>query len=203
MCKVKVCGIKDKACVPILNELTPDYVGFILSKGFKRSIEEQTFYDICGELNCGILRVGVFVNDDVKRIARLYNSGYINLAQLHGDEDEGYINELKNLCDVKVIKSVAVNCGKAGLYPNNCDYVLLDAYAPKERGGTGRQVEWRRYSEIDKPIFLAGGLTPQNVQEAIEKVRPFAVDCSGGVETDGKKDNNKIRQYILNARKCD
>jgi phosphoribosylanthranilate isomerase len=126
-------------------------------------------------------------------------SGIINVVQLHGDEDEKYIEELKKICSVPIIKAVGVKDGKVLPYPSNCDMLLLDATDKNVRGGSGQKIEWKKY-KADKPIILAGGITPENVMQAIRIVQPFAVDCSGGVETDGEKDIDKIERYILNAR---
>ena len=202
MVKVKVCGMTDMSLVPLLNKLTPDYVGFILTAGFRRSVSEEFVKNFSSRLSPAIRRVGVFVNDDVCRIARRVEDGIIDAVQLHGDEDGEYIQKLKNLAPVAVIKAVGVEGGRAESYPENCDMVLLDAYDKVARGGTGRRIEWRRYPEIKKPVILAGGITPENVCEAVSLVRPWGVDTSGGVERDGKKDIDKIRDYILKAREC-
>ncbi len=200
MCKVKVCGITDVGILPVLNALTPDYAGFILTSGFKRSVSEE-FASAARKTLCGAVKtVGVFVNDDPKRIAGLVKAGIVDLIQLHGDEDGEYIRIIKASCSAPIIKSVHVTDGKVSPYPDNCDFVLLDAYSPHMRGGTGKRIEWRRYEEIKKPVFLAGGITPDNVKDALAAVQPYCVDCSGGVETDGIKDADKIEKYIKNVR---
>jgi phosphoribosylanthranilate isomerase len=200
MLKVKVCGVKNSDIVPLLNKLTPDYVGFILSSGFKRSVDRQTAKGIKLGLDGKIKTVGVFVNEDINTIVSFLKDGIIDVVQLHGDEDENYIAALKKLYPVTVIKSVGVEGGKVLLYPDNCDYLLLDAYDRKLRGGTGKKVEWRSYPELTKPYFLAGGITAENVAEAVKAVKPYGVDSSGGLETDGEKDAGKVERYIKNAR---
>jgi phosphoribosylanthranilate isomerase len=199
MVKVKVCGVKNCDVVPLLNALVPDYVGVILSGGFKRSVNFDTAQRIRKELCCGIQLVGVFVNEDVQTVAEAVKRGIIDVVQLHGDEDEVYIQKLKDICDVPVIKAVGVAGGKVLSYPKNCDFVLLDCTDKNVRGGSGQRVEWKKY-DVAKPIILAGGITPENVAEAIERVQPYGVDTSSGVETDGVKDEKKIERYILNAR---
>lgn len=196
MYKIKICGVRSEETVPVLNQLLPDYVGFILAAGFRRTVSEDTARALRERLDRRICRVGVFVNDSVDRIARLYREGVVNAVQLHGDEDESYIRSLKAVCPAPVIKAVGVAEGRAVRYPENCDVVLLDAYAPTERGGTGRSVLWRRYDEIEKPVLLAGGITPENVAEALAKVQPYGVDSSGGLETDGVKDAAKMEKYV-------
>jgi phosphoribosylanthranilate isomerase len=200
MSKVKVCGVRDLNILPVLNKLTPDYVGFILSGGFKRSIDIPLATKIRAGLNSEIKTVGVFVNEPVENVVSFLECGIIDIVQLHGDESENYISRLKSAYPVTVIKSVGVENGKVLPHPDNCDYLLLDAYDKVNRGGTGKRVEWRAYPEIEKPFFLAGGLTAENVHKAIEMVKPYAVDCSGGVETDGVKDAEKVERYIKNAR---
>lgn len=203
MCKIKICGITDTAAIPAINRLTPDYVGFIMTRGFKRSVSDD-FVKKCGALlNSRIKKVGVFVNDDVHRIAWLVQDGTIDVVQLHGDEDGEYIRALKALTPVAVIKAVGVQGDRVDPWPVECDFVLLDSCSKEARGGTGKRVAWRRYDEIDKPFFLAGGITPSNVAQAIAAVHPFGVDSSGGLETDGRKDEQKICQYIANIREAE
>lgn len=203
MYKVKICGITSADIIPQLNALTPDYVGFIMTAGFKRSVTAGFVRECAALLSPKIERVGVFVNDDVNFIASLVMEGVIDVVQLHGDEDGEYIRRLKELSPVTVIKSVGVAGDAVMPYPDECDIVLLDAYDRVARGGTGKSVPWRRYGQIDKRIILAGGLTPQNVRAALSAVRPWGVDTSGGVETDGTKDAAKISQFIANVRECD
>jgi phosphoribosylanthranilate isomerase len=202
MFKVKVCGIKSADIVQALNSCRPDYVGYILSSGFKRSVTTLTALEIRQKLSPDIPTVGVFVNEKIEEIARLYLLGLFSIIQLHGDENVEYINKVKKVCDLPIIKSVGVNCGEVMAYPNNCDFVLLDTYSRTQRGGMGERVEWKKYDKIEKPIFLAGGITPENVTEALKAVQPYAVDCSSGVESDGVKDADKIKRYIEAVRNC-
>lgn len=202
MYKVKICGVTDEAIIPHLNALPPDYVGFIMTRGFKRSVSDDFVRKCASALRGDIKRVGVFVNDDVSRIASLVREGTIDVVQLHGDEDGEYIRRLKSLVTVTVIKAVGVENGRVMPYPRECDIVLLDSVDRQARGGTGKRVAWRRYKEITKPVMLAGGITPENVKEALSAVAPFGVDSSGGVETDGVKDAGKVKRYIKNVREC-
>lgn len=202
MYKIKVCGVTDGAIIPTLNKFIPDYVGFIMTAGFRRSVDEGFVKQSAARLARDIERVGVFVNDDIFRIARLVNDGIIDVVQLHGDEDGEYIGRLKALCPATVIKSVAVRGNDPVIYPDECDIVLLDAYSPSARGGTGQKVCWREYREVKKPVILAGGITPENVKRALAAVKPWGVDSSGGLETGGKKDARKVAQYISEIREC-
>ena len=201
MCKIKICGITECSALPAINTVLPDYAGFIMTAGFKRSVTEDFVRECAKVLDTRIKRVGVFVNDDARRIARLVKEGVINVVQLHGDEDGEYIKRLKNLCPVTVIKAVGVEGGRVLPYPEECDIVLLDATDKSARGGTGKKIEWRRY-KVDKSFILAGGITDGNVREAIAAVGPWGVDSSGGLETDGKKDAGKIYRYVANVREC-
>ncbi len=201
MCKIKICGITECSALPAINTALPDYAGFIMTAGFKRSVTEDFVRECAKVLDPRIKRVGVFVNDDARRIARLVKEGVINVVQLHGDEDGEYIKRLKNLCPVTVIKAVGVEGGRVLPYPEECDIVLLDATDKNARGGTGKRIEWRRY-KFDKSFILAGGITDGNVREAIAAVGPWGVDSSGGLETDGKKDAEKIYRYVANVREC-
>lgn len=203
MYKIKICGITTADILPVINELKPDYVGFIMTAGFSRSVSDDFVRRCGGALDSRIARVGVFVNDDVSRIAALVGSGVIDVVQLHGDEDGSYIRRLKSLVPVTVIKAVGVSDGRAAAYPAECDIVLLDSCTATSRGGTGKSIFWRRYDELDKPVILAGGITAENVKAALAAVRPWGVDTSGGVETDGVKDAAKIYKYITNIRECD
>jgi phosphoribosylanthranilate isomerase len=202
MYKIKVCGVRSPDIVPVLNKLIPDYVGFILSKGFKRTIDASVATAIRRELAPQIKTVGVFVNEPYDYIIGFLKEGVINVVQLHGDEDVEYIKGLKKLTSAPIIKAVGVVDGRVNPYPKNCDIVLLDACSKTERGGTGRNIIWRRYDEIDKPIILAGGINADNVAEALREVNPYGVDASGGLETDGNKDAAKIEAYIAAVRKA-
>lgn len=202
MVKVKVCGISDIRTADALNAALPDFVGFVLSGGFRRSVQADAALKIRRALDGRIVTVGVFVNESREYIASFVRNGTIGAVQLHGDEDGEYISALRTMCAVPVIKAVTVRNGVLPPVPVNADYLLLDAFSEGKRGGTGRRVEWKRYS-ADMPVMLAGGITPENVREAIERVRPFAVDCSGGVETDGHKDAKKIIEYVKNVREIE
>ena len=200
MYKIKICGVTQEETADVLNDTMPDFTGFILSPGFGRSIPKERAAAIRRRLNPAIRTVGVFVNEPIGNITVFVREGIVQVVQLHGDEDDGYILRLKERCpDVRIIKAVGVENGKLPAYPEHADCLLLDAHDRAARGGTGRKIEWRRY-EADKPIILAGGLTPENVREALRAVRPYGVDVSGGVETDGRKDERKIREYIKNIR---
>lgn len=201
MTKIKICGLSRLVDIEMVNEALPDYIGFVFAKS-KRQVTEDTARQLKEKLNPNIQTVGVFVNEDIERMKRICYSGIIDIIQLHGDEDESYIKELKMVVNNKVIKAVRVrkreNIKAAEHLP--CDYLLLDAYREDQYGGSGEAFDWTSIKEVNKPFFLAGGINAGNVCKAIELVKPYSIDVSSGVETDGYKDKNKIIEIITKVR---
>lgn len=193
MTKVKICGLKSMEDISYANELKPDYIGFVFLKGRARYVSPELAADFRKALDPSIPAVGVFVNEPVEQAAALFQSGTIQIVQLHGQEDEAYVRTLKELCGCPVIKAFIIktreDIERALSFP--CDYLLLDNGL-----GTGESFDWSLIQNIKKPFFLAGGLTPDNAAEAIKLVHPFALDVSSGVETEGKKDYQKIKAFI-------
>lgn len=198
MTKIKICGLRSEEDISYVNELRPDYVGFVFLEGRRRYISPQEGARLRKRLDPAIQSVGVFVDEPVENVAALLKEGTIQLAQLHGREDEEYARELKRLCDQPVIKAFIIrtpaDVEKALAYP--ADYLLLDNGL-----GTGEVFDWTLIKNIDRPFFLAGGLTPHNVRKAISDVCPYGVDVSSGVETEGRKDYRKIKAFIERVRK--
>ena len=198
MTKIKICGLRSEEDIFYVNKLRPDYVGFVFLEGRRRYISPQEAARLRKRLDPSIQSVGVFVNEPVENVAALLKEGTIQLAQLHGREDEDYAKELKRLCDKPVIKAFIIrtpaDVEEALAYP--ADYLLLDNGL-----GTGEVFDWTLIKNIESPFFLAGGLTPDNVRKAISDVRPYGVDVSSGVETKGRKDYRKIKAFIESARK--
>lgn len=198
--KIKICGLRRIEDIEYANMLLPDYTGFILADGFSRQITKKQAAKFSDRLDKKIRRVGVFVNQSAKTVAEYINSGIIQYAQLHGDEDNLYIEKLKGHIkkDCGIIKAVRVrdfrDIEKAAGY--NCDYLLLDAYSEKQVGGNGITFDWTLIKNVGKPFFLAGGISPFNVRDAIERVKPYAVDASSSMETDGYKDYNKMKAFV-------
>jgi len=145
-----------------------------------------------------IISVGVFVNEAIDNILSLIDNRVIEVIQLHGTEDEGYIQRLKELTGRPVIKAIGVErSGDVQSRSNSsADYLLLDY----KSGGKGKTFDWNLIGTTQKPYFLAGGLHPDNVIDAINKTNPIAVDVSSGVETNGVKDPEKIREFIRRVR---
>lgn len=198
-CKVKICGLKSAADIETANHLKPDYIGFVFAKS-KRQVTKEEAKILKSNLDINIQAVGVFVDENIDIICQLLTENIIDIAQLHGTEDENYIQNLKQQTKKPVIKAISVkNLEDVLKWQNStADFLLLD----NGKGGTGEKFNWQvlENSNFQKPYFLAGGLTPQNVTKAT-KFNPYAVDVSGGVETNGTKDKTKIEQFITNTRK--
>ena len=198
MTRIKICGLKSMEDISYVNELKPDYIGFVFLKGRARTVTPLQAAVMRQSLDPSITPVGVFVNEPITQVSSLFQSGVIKIAQLHGKEDDKYITELKNLCHCPVIKAFIIktkeDIEKALAFP--CDYLLLD-----NGMGTGESFDWSLIQNIEKPFFLAGGLNPENVAKAIRLTHPYAVDVSSGVETDGKKDYAKIKDFLSIVRR--
>lgn len=200
--KLKLCGLTRPKDVAAVNDCRPDYVGFVFAES-RRRVSPENAAALKARLAPGIEAVGVFVNEAPARIAALLEAGVIDLAQLHGDEDERAVRALKRLTAKPVIKAVRVGCA-ADLAPwkeSTADYLLLDARAPKAYGGTGRTFDWDLAAGLARPFFLAGGIGARNAAAAIRRAAPYALDVSSGAETDGVKDGAKIAQITEIVRR--
>lgn len=199
--RVKICGLRRMEDVSFVNECLPDYVGFVFAES-KRQVTKRQAEALRAALDPQILAVGVFVNEEIGKIRPLCERGIIDLIQLHGDEDEEYLRELSGCVKTPIIRGVRVRSREQILAAEKspCDYLLLDTYAPGHYGGGGQTFDGGQIPPLRKPWFLAGGLSPENVGEKIRKYHPFGVDVSSHVETDGKKDPEKIRAFIENVR---
>ena len=195
MPKIKICGIRRFEDIEMVNKYLPDYVGFVFAES-KRKVTHDTAYQLKDKLNPNILSVGVFVDAPQDEILGLYNGGAIEIAQLHGGENEEYITDLKEKTDneLKIIKAIEISKGtELNEYDNSkADYLLLDSGK-----GSGKTFDWKLIKkEIKKDFFLAGGLSSSNILEAIEQFSPYAVDLSSALESDGFKDENKIKEIM-------
>ncbi len=204
MMKVKICGLSRAEDIEIVNRLQPDYIGFVFYNKSKRAVTLEQAAALKNKLSPKIKTVGVFVNAEISFIIKLVQEKIIDLVQLHGDEVASYCEKLRGQITVPIIKAVRVKDADslAGLERFPADYLLLDTYEPGMYGGTGKrwrmQPEWE--TKINKPYFIAGGLTAENVAELTEKTNAFAVDVSGGVEIDGVKNSEKIAAFIAQVR---
>ena len=195
MLKIKICGIRRFEDIEIVNRYKPDYIGFVFADS-KRRISHDLAYRLKQNLDLDIIPVGVFVDSPMSEIIELFEKGVIKVAQLHGSESEEYIRKLKDLTDnrLKIIKAIEIS-EKTDVSKFNsslADYLLFDSGK-----GSGKTFDWDLIkSDISKDFFLAGGLSSDNIKEAIDKFNPYAVDLSSSLEIDGFKDENKIKEIM-------
>lgn len=199
MVKVKICGLRRPEDIEAANAAKPDYVGFIFVPETKRYVNPDLAASFRRDLVADIQTVGVFVNAPIEEVVAICQAGTIDLVQLHGEEDQAYIAHLKGQVDQNIIKSVAVG-DELVVDPNQADYLLFDSLSPS-RGGSGKIFDWKMVSAYqEKPFFLAGGLGVENIEEALKVVRPYAVDASSSLETDGVKDPVKMQEFVAKIR---
>lgn len=201
MAKIKICGLMREQDIAAVNTALPDYIGFVFARS-KRQIDVKKAKALKACLNPSIKAVGVFVNEEIINIIKLCSSHVIDLIQLHGDENEDYIKRLKNSVSNKIIKAIRVkdpeDIKKAMEF--SCDYLLFDAYHEGKYGGIGKTFDWSMIPDIKKPYFLAGGINPGNIIQAIKHHNSYCIDVSSGVETDGYKDPKKIMDVVAKVR---
>ncbi len=195
MAKIKICGLKRLEDIEIVNKYKPDYIGFVFADS-KRKVTNDLASKMKKNLDSSIKSVGVFVDEDIDEIIKLYDEGIIDIAQLHGLENEEYIKKLKQKSNyrLEIINAIEMSGEKDLLeYENSlADYLLLDSGK-----GSGKTFDWRLIrKDLKKEFFLAGGLNSENISKAIEEFNPYAVDLSSGVETDGYKDELKIKKVM-------
>ncbi len=201
MTKIKICGLSRKEDICTVNACMPDYIGFVFAKS-TRQVSIVQAAKLRDQLDRRILSVGVFVNSDLSFIASCAHHASLDVLQLHGDEDEAFIKNLKDhIPHIEVWKAIRpVNETQLLAGATLADKLLIDADSPGSYGGSGKLANWslakRAVSMIEKPIILAGGLHIHNVQSAICTAVPYGIDVSSGVETGGKKDPAKIKEFI-------
>ena len=198
MTKIKFCGLSRRCDIEAANDLKVEYIGFVFALKSKRYITLSKAEELKRLLDADIQAVGVFVNEEPEVVADLLERGIIDIAQLHGDEDETYIAQLRQLTDKKIIKAFRIKAADdiAAAERSSADYILLDSGA-----GTGEVFDWTLLHHISRPYFLAGGLSPDNAGQASAVLRPYAVDVSSGIETDGRKDKTKMTAFAAAVRK--
>ena len=191
--KVKMCGLYRPEDIDYANEVQPDYVGFVFYPKSHRVVTKEQAAEYRKKLSPGIRTVGVFVNEDPKTIIELLEEGILDVAQLHGDETEEDIQYLQAVCGKPVIKAVKVRdrYDVEAWLDSSADYLLFD-----NGMGTGQAFDWSVLDGIDREFFLAGGLQSENLTEAMEVVRPYALDISSGIERNRKKDPEKMRRIM-------
>ena len=198
---IKLCGIRRGEDVSYVNEFLPDYIGMILAEGFRRTVDIQTARTITRALDSRIKKVGVFVDTPVDRVRQAADILSLDVIQLHGHEDRSYIEKVRSI-GIPVWKAVRVKSREdiRSAEVLDCDMLLLDSFVSGKVGGTGTVSDWEliRSTRIDIPFFLAGGISEENLKDALT-VSPN-IDISGGIETNGVKDREKIRR-IMNIYK--
>ena len=210
--KVKMCGISKVETIPAVVEAKPDYMGLVfapskrqvtvdqakilveeLHRGYAKKYGSDTEHD----KNDTIKTVGVFVNETVDNLVTIANEANLDAVQLHGDEDETFIQSLKERTNVEVWKAIQIRTAAdtEKWIDSSADMLLFDAYHKDERGGTGEVFDWSSLDAFERPFMLAGGIDSTNVARAIRTVRPYGIDISSGIETNGVKDDEKITAF--------
>lgn len=209
--KVKMCGISKVETIPAVVEAKPDYMGLVFAPSKRQVTVEQAktlveaLHKQCKEQNdtVSIKTVGVFVNETLDNLVTIANEANLDVVQLHGDEDEAFIQSLKERTNVEVWKAIQIRSAAdaEAWIDSSADMLLFDAYHKDERGGTGDVFDWSCLDTFERPFMLAGGIDSTNVARAIRTVRPYGIDISSGIETNGVKDDEKITAFtkIVNS----
>lgn len=200
MSKIKICGLKRQEDIQAVNIAKPDFCGFVIEvPKSARCVSRDQVRELAAALDPEILPVGVFVNAPAELAAQLLNEGTLAIAQLHGKEDETYIRSLRELTDKPLIQAFSVRTTEdiRRACASTADYILLD----QGSGGTGKTFDWSLVNGMERPFFLAGGLSVENLEQAVRELKPWAVDLSSSLEVDGKKDADKIRRAVEIVRR--
>lgn len=200
--KIKICGITNTEDALLAIECGADDLGFNFYEKSPRYVSPENARAIIAELPVSVMKIGVFVNETVERICDIATITSLDAVQLHGDEDNRFIDAVHTMSGLPVIKAIKIttdfDLNDAKYSP--AEAILLDKYSAKEYGGTGEAFDWnevKQVSEVVERVYLAGGLTPENVGEAIRIVRPYAVDVCSRIESEpGKKDPERLRRFI-------
>jgi len=204
--KIKICGITNLEDALLAVQLGADQLGFNFYKNSPRYITPEHAKNIIAELPAYVIKIGVFVNETIERICEIATIAGLDVIQLHGDEDNRFIQEAHMMSGLPVIKAIRVSSDfdPSQAKHSSAEAILLDKYSPHEHGGTGETFDWeiaQGVSTLVERLYLAGGLTPENVAEAIEKVRPYAIDVCSRIESEpGKKDVEKLKRFIAAVR---
>lgn len=198
MTKIKLCGLSRPSDIEWANELLPEYIGFVFAKGSKRCVSPEKAEHLRSMTDKRIMTVGVFVNETPELAASLVGRGIIDLVQLHGSEDEEYISKLRALTDAPIIKAFNIStlADVERAAESSADHILFDG----KNAGSGNTFDHTLIKNVKRPYFLAGGLDPLNVKDAIGVLSPYAVDVSSGIETEGIKDREKMKLFVSAVR---
>ena len=192
MTKIKMCGLSRTEDIQAANAIKPDYIGFVFAEISKRRVSALEASKLKSKLDPEIKAVGVFLDDKLDFVASMLNLGIVDVVQLHGSEDEEYIEKVRKITNKPIIKAFIIRSQEdvERAEKSTADYILLDGGK-----GEGRAFDWSLLKEIKRPYFLAGGLNPDNVGDAVKALKPYAVDVSTGIETDGVKDREKMTAF--------
>ncbi len=196
MTLVKLCGLRSIDDIQYANDACTDMAGMIMAPGFRRSITKELARSMVGELFDVISSVGVFVDQDLDDVIETARFVGFDMVQLHGSEDEEYITAVRSSLGIPVIKSFGISEGQLSLArETSADMVLIDPGR-----GSGEAFDYSLLNGIGRSIIIAGGLTPDNVGETIRRVRPYGVDTSSGIESEGSKDREKMIRFVSAVR---
>lgn len=200
MTKIKLCGLSRPEDITAANALEPDFVGFVFAPKSRRYVTAEQAQTLRKQLSSAIQAVGVFVDEEPERVAALLEAGIIDLAQLHGREDEDYLARLRALTRNPIIQAFQVKTPEdlERDQSSSADYILLDSGA-----GTRTTFDWGLLTSVRCPYLLAGGLGPDNAARAVRTLHPWGVDVSSGIETGGVKDMKKMAAFVAAVRKED
>ena len=184
-----MCGLSRMEDIEYANEVLPEFIGFVFAPKSRRYVSFEQAKKLRGELDYRIAVVGVFVDEDIENIVRLVKDEVIDMVQLHGSEDNAYIAKLREMAEVPIIQAFKIidSYDAESAVLSDADFVLLDSGM-----GTGKTFDWSLIKSINRPYFLAGGISPENAAQAVERFSPYAVDASSSLETDGVKDLSKM-----------
>ena len=192
MTKIKMCGLSRIEDIEAANAIKPDYIGFVFAEISKRRVSALEASKLKSKLAPDIKAVGVFLDDKLDFVASMLNLGIVDMVQLHGSEDEEYIERVRQITNKPIIKAFIIRSKEdvERAERSTADYILLDGGK-----GEGKAFDWSLLKDIKRPYFLAGGLNPDNVSDAVKALKPYAVDVSTGIETDGVKDREKMTAF--------
>ena len=204
--KIKLCGMRRPEDIGYANEARPDFIGFILAEGYRRTISAEQASELASSLQSGIKTVGVFIDQSPEFLAEAVKKIGLYAVQLHGNEDAEYISRLRKLTGAKVWKAARVRTAEDIHQADSlgADMLVLDSFSPDAHGGTGKTADWELIKSVKTttPYLLAGGIDINNIEQAI-KILPegCGIDVSSGTETDGVKDPDKIKAIMNIVRK--
>ena len=196
MVKVKICGIQHLADIEYINKVAPDYIGFVFAPS-KRRITPSKAHALIQHVTSSAC-VGVFVNEDIDKVVEIVQTCPLDIVQLHGDEDASYIRRLKDKLQIPIWKAIRLRCVEdiQQLHNEDIEHFLIDAYSDEVYGGSGKQFNRNLLENIDVSNYiLAGGVSIENVDESLD-LKPYGIDVSSSLETNGGKDRKKIEAFM-------